>query len=196
MFQVPRAVAKLRPAWWPGRVARAGEHVRRTDAPARWASCARRRQGGERTRRPSRPLHPAPLASPACTSPARPAATPPATPTPRRSPTTLRGRSLRADRRGRSGSAFGPSLGQADRHCLLVVVVGAPVLHGLRPPRKQPAVVRVEHPHRQHRPRAGVPPSRDKRPVNTATILLHLESPKPAVLPLKPRLDRDPRSRE
>ncbi len=32
--------------------------------------------------------------------------------------------------------------------------------------------------------------------VNTATILLHLESPKPAVLPLKPRLDRDPRSRE
>ena len=32
--------------------------------------------------------------------------------------------------------------------------------------------------------------------VNTATILLHLELPKPAVLPLKPRLDRDPRSRE
>ena len=30
--------------------------------------------------------------------------------------------------------------------------------------------------------------------VNTATILLHLESPKPAVLTLKPRIDRDPRS--
>jgi MSHA biogenesis protein MshM len=31
--------------------------------------------------------------------------------------------------------------------------------------------------------------------VTAATILLHLEPPKPAVLPLKPRLDRDPRSR-
>ena len=38
-------------------------------------------------------------------------------------------------------------------------------------------------------------PSIDLGIVNTATILLHLEPPKPAVLPLKPRLDRDPRSR-